>query len=282
MKKAIVMLVCLGFILGGVFADDTDYRGFKIRNTDPSGETLQIWNCQWSQDGAASIYMELTLSSPFEENEDVEIYVYNPNKGEWFHHHTCKNIDDDIKRCDFYVPVYWGMSENNTGYIDLVKAELNHSGEIYSKTFNFHISHERTGQELVILSKIAEFEEMMADLDCPEQGEGFESVVSETMALGRECRLDEARTKITTAINELEEAKADTSVCGPAEEPQGEGPQEETSAPEEEEEQSPAEEEPVEETTSEKEPSETEGGGICPAGFVLLLAALAGFAWRTS
>lgn len=276
------MLVCLGFIFGGVFADDTDYRGFKVRNTDPSGDTLQIWNCQWSQDGPATIYMELTLSSPFEENEDVEIYVYNPNTGEWFQHHTCTNIDDDIKRCDFYAPIYWGMSENNTGYVDLVKAELTHNEEVYSKTFNFHVSHERTNQELVILSKIDDFEQMMADLECPEQGEGFEDVVSETIALGRECRLDEARTKITTAINELEEAKADTSVCGPTG-PEEEEPPEETSPPEEEEEQPPAEEEQAEETPPEEKPPESEGEEeACPAGFVLLLAALAGFAWRTS
>lgn len=227
MKNTIFIIAVAALIAGASFAGDTDYKEFRITETTPSGDPILMWNCDWDSDAGFQMFVDLYLETPFEENMDVEIYVYNPNEGSWSAYQTCTNVDSGGKHCRVYFPVYWGMSENNTdGYASLLKAELDNGGDIYSKTFTFHISHKRTAREEVVYAKIGEFESLLAGM-CPQQQSQFSEVVSRTMELGRECRIDEAREEITSAINE---AKAlDPSDCTGGEEPEVAPPETEPS-----------------------------------------------------
>ncbi len=287
MKKILVFLVAFGMLFSPVFAGDDDWNGFDLRKTTPSGEPLLIWNCDWDGEGPYQIHAEFDLTSPFEENMDVEMYVYNPNKNEWFLHHTCKNVDDGGKGCEFYIPVYWGLSENNEdSYIDLVRAELKNEGETYSKTFNFHISHKRTSDEDFVLEKIEVFEGMMGNLECPEIGIPVSSRVAETRQLAHSCQMSDAKVVITGAINELNERIDEPGICDSGEIAGADGQPEETEEPEPPEEEAPAETAPPAEEAAPASPAPAEtsapakeGEELCAPAFLLLLA-LSGFAWR--
>jgi hypothetical protein len=228
------------------------------------------------------MHAEMDLETPFEENKNVEIYAYAPSTNEWFLAYTCTNVDSDGKECDFYFPVVWGMSESEErGYVDLLRVELKDGDDVYSRTFNMYVSHTRTNREDVIYEKIDEFETMLAG--CPAKEAEFAGVVSETMGLGAACQLDDSRTTITTAINELK-AYQDAGECEVVTEqpdaPKESIPSEVTKPGTEAEEPDEAPvAEPVASAPSTAAPA-TESDSACPVGLVLLLAALAGFMRR--
>ncbi|MBD3397490.1 hypothetical protein GF412_00160 [Candidatus Micrarchaeota archaeon] len=293
MKNMLVFLVALGLIFSPVFAGgDDDYDGFNLEETTPSGNPVAIWNCDWDENKGYQMHVELYLETPFEENRDVEIYAYKPSTDEWVPAHTCTNVDSDGKDCEFYFPVVWGMSETNTaGYADLLKAELVEGENLYSKKFNFYVSHTRTNREEVIYEKIDEFETMLAA--CPSKEDEFSEVVADATALGVECQLDDARTVLTDAINEIkdyQEAGECEVVTEQPDKPKESIPSEATKPGEEEEteEPEPAGEESVPEETlpsasapSTSSPAEsTDEDSMCPVGLVLLLAAAACFMRR--
>lgn len=290
MKKMLVFLVVIGMLLSPVFAGgDEDYDGFRLRGITPSGNPILIWNCDWSWDKGYQMHADLYLETPFEENRDVEIYVYKPSTNEWFLQHTCTNVDSGGKECSFYFPVYWGMSETEEkGYANLIRAELKDGEDVYSKTFNLYISHTRTDREKVIYEKIGEFETMLAG--CPSKAEGFSGVVAETTALGVDCKLNEARTKITSAINELK-GYQDAGECEVVVSQQQDKPKESIPSefvnPGTEAEEEPEAATPPAQTTSTITPppatSATDGGSSpCPVGFLLLGLGIAAFAWRNA
>ena len=106
MKRNLVFLVVLGMLFSPVFADDMDYSGFKLKRFSPTGNPINIWNCDTEKDAPFQMHADLGLETPFEENRDIDIYVYNPNTGEWSKTHTCTNVDSGGKECSFYFPVY--------------------------------------------------------------------------------------------------------------------------------------------------------------------------------
>jgi hypothetical protein len=279
MKRNLVLLVAFGLLFSPAFALDDDYDGFRLKDVTPSGSPLPIWNCDMEKDGPFMMHAELGLETPFEENKNVEIYVYNPNTGGWSQHHTCTNVDSGGKDCSFYFPVYWGMSETSEGgYVDLLRAELD--GGEYSRTFNFYLSHRQTNQEEVILSKIEEFEGLLASLGCRQ--DEFSGVVAETLALGRECELDDARDVISTAINEINAVECGIPVPTLiSEEPEAEEPSGgEPAAPAEE---TPSGGAPVMPPSGSSgvtaPPAPSGAGGLpCGIGFALLALGAAAFA----
>ena|GEM_PF-3174374 len=287
MKSTLVFLVALGLLFSPAFAGgDDDYSGFRLKDTTPSGSEYSpiiMWNCDWDEEKGFQMHAEMDLETPFEENKDVEIYAYKPSTNEWSLVHTCINVDSDGKECDFYFPVVWGMSESEErGYVDLLRVELTDGEDVYSKTFNFYVSHTRTNREDVIYEKIDEFETMLAG--CPAKEAEFSGIVSEAMALGAECQLDDSRTIVTNAINELKAYQAAGECEVVTEQP--DAPKEsipsEVTKPGTEPEEAPAAE-PVDtapSTAAPATPSTEEGGSACPVGLVLLLAALAGFIRR--
>ena len=283
MKKTLVLLLVFGMIFSPVFAGDDNWDGFNLQNTNPSGDPIIIWNCDWDGEGPYLIHAEFYLESPFEENMDVEMYVYNPNTNEWFLGHTCINVDDGGKNCKFYIPVYWGLSEDNDdSYINLVRAELKKGDDVYSKTFNFHISHKRTSDEEFVLEKIDVFNGMMSNLECQEIGIPVADRVSETRQLAYECQMSDSKQAITGAINELEGRINEPGICDSAEveqekeeekpptAPPATPPVQETPTP-------PAETAPV--SPPPVAPATDEGGELCAPALALLVLA-AGFAWR--
>lgn len=291
MKKTLVFLVALGLLFSPAFAGgDDDYDGFRVKDTTPSGTPILLWNCDWEEEKGYVMHVEMYLETPFEENRNVEIYAYKPSTNEWVLVHTCTNVDSDGKDCEFYFPVVWGMSETNTGgYVDLLRAELKDGEDVYSKTFNFYVSHTRTNREDVLYEKFDEFETMLAG--CPAKAGEFSGVIGETTALGVDCQLDDARDVITAAINELkayQDAGACESVTTQPDKPK-ESITTEAVKPgtEAEEEPEPAEAAAPEETTppastapSTTAPPAAEEASPCPVGLVLLLAAIAGFMRR--
>jgi len=280
MKNLLILILAFGLI-GTGFADDLDYKGFSLTKTNPSGDPMLIKNCDWDGEDPYYIYTNFRLMSPDEESHDVEMYVYNPITDAWTLEHTCKNIGDSWEDCDFNVPVYWGLSENDeNAYIDLVRAEMSVDGETYSKTFNFHVSHKQTNDEEIVLAKIAEFEALEASVECPEVSAPLSSKVADTKALAYECKMSEAKQEIAGAINDLEERIAQSSsICAsstpepveaPAPAPISEPEAEEESAPMVAPEPAPA---PAQAATE-------ESGGMCAPAFVVLLLAAMGFAMR--
>lgn len=284
MKTSLVFLVVLGLLFSPAFAGDDDYSGFRLKDTTPSGSDFSpiiLWNCDWDEEKGFLMHAEMDLETPFEENMDVEIYAYKPSTNEWALVHTCINVDSDGKECDFYFPVVWGMSESEErGYVDLLRVELVDGEDVYSRTFNMYVSHTRTNREDVIYEKIDEFETMLAG--CPGKAAEFTGVVAEAMGLGTECKLDDSRNVVTTAINELkayQQAGECEVVTEQPDKPKESIPSEVTKPGTE-----PEEEPDVPMTTA---PSTTpasstteEESSLCPVGLVLLLAALAGFIRR--
>ena len=284
MKKTLVFLVALGMLFSPAFAGgDSDYSGFRLQKTTPTGNPILIWNCDWSGDKGYQMHADMNLETPFDENRNVEIYIYNPNTNEWFLQHTCTNVDSGGKECSFYFPVYWGMSETEEkGYVNLIKAELKDGEDVYSKTFNVYISHTRTDREKVIYEKIGEFETMLAG--CPAHASEFSGVVGEATGLGVECQLDDARAVLTGAISELK-AYQDTGECEvitiQPDKPVESIPTEYVK-PGSEVEEEPASTQPTGTIAPPPAATTTNGGGSpCPVGFVLLgLLGVAAFAWR--
>ncbi len=283
MKNILILLVICGMLFSPVFAGDDDWEGFDLRQTTPSGDPILIWNCEWGGEGPYLIHAEFYLESPYEENMDVGMYVYNPNTNEWFLGHTCTNVDSNGKDCKFYIPVYWGLSQDNEdSYIDLVRAELKNNDETYSKTFNFHISHKRTSDEEFVLEKIDYFNGMMGSLECQEIGIPVANRVAETRQLAYECQMSDAKQVITGAINELEDRINEPGICDSAEveeeeetpepAPPAEVPEEETATP-------PAETTPAPVSPAPAAAPTPESGGFCSPA-LMLLAVAAGFVWR--
>ncbi len=284
MKSTLVFLVVLGLLFSPAFAGDDDYKGFRLKDTTPSGSEYSpiiLWNCNWDEEKGFQMHAEMDLETPFEENKNVDIYAYKPSMNEWSLVHTCINVDSDGKDCDFYFPVVWGMSESEErGYVDLLRVELVDGDDVYSRTFNLYVSHTRTNREDVIYEKIDEFETMLAG--CPAKTAEFSEVVPEAMDLGVECKLDASRTTITNAINELK-AYQEAGECEVVTE-QPDKPKEsipfEVTKPGTEPEETAAPVETAPSTIAPETYETEEDGSACPVGLVLLLTAIAGFMRR--
>ncbi|MCP4648024.1 MAG: hypothetical protein GY852_09885 [bacterium] len=283
MKSTLILLIILGLLFSPAFAGgDDDYNGFKLKDTTPTGNPILIWNCDWDKDEGYLMHADTYLETPFEENKDVKVYAYRPSTDEWFLEHTCTNVDSGGKDCDFYFTVYWGMGETEEkGYADLLRLEVEEGEDVYSKTFNFYISHTRTNREDVIYEKMGEFETMVAG--CPAKEAEFSGVVAETIALGAECKLDDSRTTISNAINTLkayQQAGECEVVTEQPDAPKESIPSEVTKPGTEAEEPEVAPATTAPSTTAPATPESEEGGSACPVGLVLLLTALAGFMRR--
>jgi len=286
MKSSLVFLIALGLLFSPAFAGgDDDYSGFRLKDTTPAGgdfSPILMWNCDWEEEKGFLMHAEMALETPFEENKDVNIYVYRPSTNEWFLSHTCINVDSGGKDCDFYFPVYWGMSETEErGYVDLLRVEVVDGEDVYSRTFNLYVSHTRTNREDVIYEKIDEFEGMLAG--CPAKSGEFSEVIADTMSLGVECKLNDARTTVTDAINELK-AYQQAGECEVVTE-QPDAPKEsipsEVTKPGTEAEEEPEEAAPEPVTAAPVASGSEESDSACPVGLVLLLTAIAGFMRRS-
>ncbi len=281
MMKLLVILVILGMFFSPVFAAAEDWN-INLLKVTPGGDPIILWNCNWEGEGPYNIHVEMDLTSPYEESLPAEIYAYNPNKGEWFHIHTCYNVDNEGKYCKFDVPLYWGLSENNEdANIDLIKAELKNGNNTHTKIFNFHVSHKRTSDEEFVIKKIAEFNSMMKNLECKEVGLPVANRVAETQQLAYACQLSDAKMEITGAINELNSRMNEKGICDTGE---TEGKKETVVPPKE----SPEEKIPE---SKENKTSQTpitppttssqtkKDAGLCGPALILLVGVI-GFVWR--
>jgi hypothetical protein len=46
MKATLVFLVVFGMLVGNLFAGDTNYREFVLREMTPAGDPLPVYNCE--------------------------------------------------------------------------------------------------------------------------------------------------------------------------------------------------------------------------------------------
>ncbi|MEM4272691.1 MAG: hypothetical protein QXH30_03800 [Candidatus Bilamarchaeaceae archaeon] len=231
MEKNLVFLLVLGMVASSVFAGDMNYRDFVLREMDPAGDPLPVYNCEGDEDGGP-FYIEMffTIGNPFGEKLDAKAYVYNPNTQEWTLHKTWTNIDPSGERRDAAFPLIWGMSRNGTNRTDFVRIEMSKGAEVYSKTFSFNMHHSETTQESLIWERMGYLEGLISELKsgtycnadatacCPlnSKVDDFDGVNARSIALGKECKIREARQNVMDAINAAELLKKDAESCSKA------------------------------------------------------------------
>lgn len=231
MKLNLVFLIMFGLAAGMGFAiSSTDYSGFILRDVTPSGNPIPVWNCDPANSGPFNMHMRAYLDNPFEQITDAAVYIYNPNTAQWFFLQNCTNIDASGEECKFNFPLYWGMGRNGTSSIDLVRIDMVRGGDNYSKKFNFNIQHLETNFEATAWQKMAYLDGLIAELDsskyctsdgtacCPTKGkvDALRTVDAQTLALGHECKVDEARQYVMQKINEGEAVKQEAANCSAA------------------------------------------------------------------
>lgn len=231
MERTLVFLLVFGMMVGNLFAGDANYREFVLREIEPAGDPLPVFNCEGDEDGGPfAITMDFTIGNPFGEKLDAKLYGYNPNTQEWTLQKTCTNIDPDGQRCSSYFPLVWGMSHNGTESVGFAKIEMSKGGDVYSRTFTFNMKHSETTQEVLIWERISYLSGIIQELKsgtycnsdasvcCPVNGrvDDFDGVGERSIELGKECRLRESRQNVMDAINNAEIVKQDAASCSAA------------------------------------------------------------------
>ena len=224
-RSLVIGVLLLGVLFSAAFED------IYIRSIEsqPPTQSALVQNCDPGGKAPTYVTVKVWTPNPFNESTHALFFYKNFTTGGWVQIYDCSVLAFG-KECQVHLPIYLGGMGEKTESLELMYASMQKGSTKYEATFTMSMNHLETDKEKITDNKTAVYSTLLAEagshsfcnsdrsLCCKLQNDysSLTGLENRSAALQKECRVDEARIMIESAINNLTAINNDASSCSSA------------------------------------------------------------------